>query len=42
MEEEEILLIKPYKVLESKSSTPLTTSFITYEVKNLLKYMKFV
>ena len=42
IEEEEILLIKPYKVLESKSSTPLTTSFITDEVENLLKYMKFV
>jgi len=42
IEEEEIILIKPYEVLESKSSTPSTTSFIMDEVENLLKYMKFV
>ena len=42
IEKEEILLIKPYKVSEFKSSMPLTTSFITDKVKNLLKYMKFV
>ena len=42
IEKEEIILIKPYEVLKSKSSTPSTTSFITDEVKNLLKYMKFI
>jgi len=42
IEEEEIILIKPYEVLKSKSLTLSTTSFITDEVKNLLKYMKFI
>jgi len=40
--EEEIILIKPCEVSESKLSMPSTTSFITNEVENLLKYMKFV
>jgi len=42
IEKKEILLIKPYEVSESKLSMPLTTSFITDEVENLLKYMKFI
>ena len=42
IEEEEIILVKPYKVSRSSSSTTLTTSFITDKVKNLIKYMKFI
>jgi len=40
MEDEEVILIKPYKVSESTSTKSL--SFIDEEVNNLLKYMKFV
>jgi len=43
VEDEEVILVKSYEVSQSKSSTSLsTTSFITDEVENLLKYMKFV
>jgi len=43
IEDEEVILVKPYEISQSKSSTLLsTTSFITDEVKNLLKYMKFI
>jgi len=42
IKEEEVILVKPYKVSKSSSSTTSTTSFITDEVENLLKYMKFV
>jgi len=42
IEEEEVILVKPYKVSKFSSLTTSTTSFITDEVKNLLKYMKFV
>jgi len=42
IEEEEVILVKPYEVSKSSSSMTLTTSFITDEVENLLKYMKFV
>jgi len=42
IEEEEVILVKPYEVSKSSSLTTSTTSFITDEVKNLLKYMKFV
>jgi len=42
IEEEEVILVKLYKVSKSSSLTTSTTSFITDEVKNLLKYMKFV
>ena len=43
VEDKEVILVKPYEVLQSKSSTSSsTTIFITDEVKNLLKYMKFV
>ena len=38
--EEEVILIKPYEVLESSSIKSL--SFIDKEIDNLLKYMKFV
>jgi len=40
VEDEEVILIKPYEVSTTTSS--LSTSFITDKVKNLLKYMKFV
>ena len=40
IENEEVILIKPYKTLSTTSSS--TTSFITDEVNNLTKYMKFV
>ena len=37
-----VILIKPYEVTQSNSSTTSTTSFITDKVKNLIKYMKFI
>ena len=40
VEDEEVILIKPYEVSITTSSS--LTSFIIDEVKNLLKYMKFV
>ena len=40
VEEEEVILIKPYKVLESISTK--SSSFIDKEIDNLLKYMKFI
>ena len=46
IKDEEIILIKPYKVSKSKSLTPSTssstTSFIMDKVENLLKYMEFI
>ena len=39
VEDEEVILIKPYKISES---TLLKSSFINNEVKNLIKYMKFI
>ena len=40
VEKEEVILIKPYKLLESIS--PKSSSFIDKEIDNLLKYMKFI
>ena len=40
VEEEEVILIKPYEALESTSTK--SSSFINKEIDNLLKYMKFV
>ena len=40
VEEEEVILIKPYKV--SESTLTKSSSFIDEEIDNLLKYMKFV
>ncbi len=40
-EEEEVILIKPYKVSKSTSST-MKLSFINDKVNNLIKYMKFI
>jgi len=42
VENEEVILIKPYEVSTMTSSLSSQTSFITDEVENLLKYMKFV
>jgi len=41
VEDEEVILIKPYEISTTTSSS-LSTSFIMDEVENLLKYMKFV
>ena len=41
IEDEEVILVKPYEVSMTTSSSS-STSFIIDEVKNLLKYMKFV
>ena len=41
IEDEKVILIKPYEV-STTTSLSSKTSFITDEVKNLLKYMKFV
>ena len=40
VEEEEVILVKPYEVSMTMSSS--STSFITDEVENLFKYMKFI
>ena len=40
VEEEEVILIKPYKVSESTSTK--SSSFIDKEIDNFLKHMKFV
>ena len=40
VEEEEVILIKPYEASESTSTKSL--SFIDEEIDNLLKHMKFV
>ena len=42
VEDEEIILIKPYVVSSSTSISTHSTSFINEEVENLIKYMKFV
>jgi len=41
VEDEEVILIKPYKVSMMTSSSS-KTRFITDEVKNLIRYIKFV
>ena len=41
VEDKEVILIKPYEVSITMSSSS-KTSFITDKVENLLKYMKFV
>ena len=42
IEDEEVILIKPYKVDSSISSSIQSSGFINKEIDNLLKYMKFV
>jgi len=41
IEDKEVILVKPYEVSMTTSSSS-RTSFITNEIENLLKYMKFV
>jgi len=41
VENEEVILVRPYEVSSTTTSSS-TTSFITDEVENLVKYMKFV
>jgi len=41
VEDEEVILIKLYKISGSTSSTP-TLSFIDDEVNNIMKYIKFI
>jgi len=41
VEDEEVILVRPYKVSTTTSSSS-QTSFIMDEVENLLKYIKFV
>jgi len=42
VKDKEVILIKPYEVSTMMSSSSSQTGFITDEVENLLKYMKFV
>ena len=42
IEDEEVILIKPYEVSSSTSISTHSTSFIEEEIKNLIKYIKFV
>ena len=43
VEDKEVILIKPYEIsTTTSSSSSLQTSFIMDKVENLLKYMKFV
>ena len=41
VEDKEIILVKPYEISETTSSSS-STSFITDKIENLLKYMKFI
>ena len=41
VEDKEVILVRPYEV-STMTSSSLKTSFIMDEVKNLIKYMKFV
>jgi len=43
IEDEEVILVKPYKVSEiTSTSSSAQTSFIIDEVKNFVKYMKLI
>ena len=42
IEDEEVILIKPYEVSSSTSISTHSTSFIEDEIENHIKYMKFV
>ena len=42
IKDEKVILIKPYEVNSSTSSSTQSSSFINEEIDNLLKYMKFV
>ena len=38
----EVILVRPYEVASSSTISSTTTSFISDEVENLSKYMKFI
>ena len=42
VEDEEVILIKPYRISSSTSISTYSTSFIDEEIENLIKYMKFI
>ena len=42
VEDNKVILIKPYEVDSSTSLSTKSSSFIHKEINNLLKYMKFV
>ena len=42
VEDKEIILIKLYEVSIATTSSTSQTSFITKEIENLSKYMKFI
>ena len=42
VEDEEVILLKPYEVSSLMSISTHSTSFIDEEIKNLIKYMKFI
>ena len=42
VEDKKVILIKPYEISSSMSISIHSTSFIDEEIKNLIKYMKFV
>ena len=42
IEDEEVILIKPYEVSSLMSISTYSTSFIDKEIENLIKYIKFV
>ena len=42
IEDDEVILIKPYETSSSTSISTHSTSFIEDEIENLIKYMKFV
>ena len=41
IENKEVILVRPYEMLSTTTSSSIT-SFITDEVENLTKYMKFI
>jgi len=42
IENEEVILVQPYEISSSTTSSPSLTSFISDEVENFSKYMKFM
>ena len=42
VENKEVILIKPYEISSLISISTHSTSFIDEEIKNLIKYMKFI
>jgi len=42
VEDKEVILIKPYEISSLTSISTHSTSFIDEEIKNLIKYIKFI